>query len=73
MELLIKSIQMDWPVLLPILICSILTIAVAFNRWAFYNDNKRDIVSFIRKLRSELVKNNGFYSKLYKSYIEFEL
>ncbi len=58
MELLIHSIKLDWPVLLPILICSILTIGVALNRWAFYNDNKRDIVSFIRRLRSELVKNN---------------
>jgi len=58
MELLLNSIKMDWPVLLPILICSILTIGVALNRWAFYNDNKRDIVSFIKKLRTELVKNN---------------
>jgi len=58
MELLIKSIQMDWPVLLPILICSILTIGVMLNRWAFYNDNKRDIVSFIRNLRKELAANN---------------
>ena len=58
MELLLKSIQMDWAVLLPIFICSILTVGVALNRWAFYNDNKRDIVSFIRSLRGELVKNN---------------
>ena len=58
MELLIHSIKLDWPVLLPILICSILTVGVALNRWSFYNDNKRDIVSFIRKLRAELVKNN---------------
>lgn len=58
MELLIHSIKLDWPVLLPILICSILTVGVALNRWSFYNDNKRDIVSFIRRLRSELVKNN---------------
>jgi len=58
MELLMNSIKMDWPVLLPILICSILTIAVAFNRFAFYNNNKRDIVSFIRKMRNELVKGN---------------
>ena len=58
MELLIEAIKMDWPVLLPILVCSILTVGVALNRWAFYNDNKRDIVSFIRRLRAELVKNN---------------
>ncbi len=58
MELLLKSIQMDWAVLLPIFICSILTVGVALNRWVFYNDNKRDIVAFIRSLRGELVKNN---------------
>ncbi|MCQ2957407.1 MAG: MotA/TolQ/ExbB proton channel family protein [Candidatus Gastranaerophilales bacterium] len=58
MELIISAIKQDWAVLLPILICSILTLMVMFNRWAFYNDNKRDIVSFIRKLRTELVKNN---------------
>ena len=66
MELLIHSIKLDWPVLLPILICSILTVGVALNRWAFYKDNERDIVSFIRRLRSELVKKkNGYYEELF--------
>ena len=36
MELLLNSIKMDWPVLLPILICSILTVMVAIDRAAFY-------------------------------------
>ena len=58
MELLWKSIQMDWAVLLPIFVCSILTVGVALNRFFFYKDNKRDIVSFIKSLRTELVKNN---------------
>ncbi|MCR4880884.1 MAG: MotA/TolQ/ExbB proton channel family protein [bacterium] len=58
MELLLKSIQMDWAVLLPIFICSILTVGVALNRWAFYNDNKRDIFAFLRNLQGELAKNN---------------
>ncbi len=57
MELLLHSIQMDWPVLLPILLCSILTVAVAINRFSFYNKNKRDVVKFIRALKSELVNN----------------
>lgn len=57
MELLLHSIQMDWPVLLPILLCSILTVAVAINRFSFYNKNKRDVVRFIRSLKSELVNN----------------
>lgn len=58
MDLIIRSAQMDWPVLLPILICSILVIAVAINRWTFYNKNKRDVVMFIPKLQKELARNN---------------
>ncbi len=58
MDLLLHSIQLDWPVLLPILICSILTIAAAINRVSFYNKNKRDVVQFIPKLQKELAKNN---------------
>ncbi len=57
MDLLLHSIQMDWPVLLPILLCSILTVAVAINRFSFYNKNKRDVVKFIRGLKSELASN----------------
>ena len=58
MELLLHSIQLDWPVLLPILICSILTIMVAIDRAAFYNANKRNVIEFIPKLQKELAKNN---------------
>jgi biopolymer transport protein ExbB len=58
MELLIHSIKMDWPVLLPILVCSILVMAVAMNRFSFYNKNKRDVVQFIHRLQRELQKNN---------------
>ena len=58
MDLLLHSIQMDWPVLLPILVCAILTVAVAIDRAAFYNKNKRDVVQFIPKLQKELAKNN---------------
>lgn len=58
MELLLHSIQLDWPVLTPILICSILVVAVAINRYSFYNKNKRDVVQFIPKLQKELAKNN---------------
>ena len=49
---------MDWPVLLPILVCSILVLAAAINRVSFYNKNKRDVVQFIPKLQKELAKNN---------------
>ena len=58
MDLLLHSIQMDWPVLLPILVCSILVLAAAINRVSFYNKNKRYVVQFIPKLQKELAKNN---------------
>ena len=51
MELLIHSVKLDWPVLLPILICSL-------NRFSFYNDNKRDVIQFIRLLQVALSKND---------------
>lgn len=57
MELLLNSIKEDWAVLLPILICSVLTVAVAINRFNFYNKNKRDVVKFIKSLKTELVNN----------------
>ena len=57
MELLLHSIKLDWPVLLPIFLCSILTVAVAINRFCYYNKNKRDVVKFIRALKAELVYN----------------
>src|SRR5574344_2523934 len=58
MDLILNAITQDWPVLLPILICSILVIAVALNRFSFYSRNKRDVVLFIPKLQKELAKNN---------------
>jgi biopolymer transport protein ExbB len=58
MELLLHSIRMDWPVLTPILLCSILVVAVALNRFSFYNKNKRDVVQFIHRLQKELQKEN---------------
>ncbi len=58
MELLLHSIALDWPVLLPILICSILVVAVVINRFKFYKENKRDIVPFLTKLQRELENGN---------------
>ena len=58
MELLLHSIKLDWPVLFPILVCSILVVAVVINRFSFYKRNKRDVVLFIPKLQGELVANN---------------
>lgn len=58
MDLLLQSITNDWAVLLPILICSILVVAVAINRFSFYKRNKREVVMFIPKLQKELARNN---------------
>lgn len=58
MELLLKSMYMDWQVILPILACSVITVAVVIERMFFYSKNKRDIVHFIPKLQKELARNN---------------
>ncbi|MBR2429979.1 MotA/TolQ/ExbB proton channel family protein [bacterium] len=58
MDLLLHSIQLDWPVLLPIFLCSLATVAVAIDRALFYKANKRNIVEFIPRLQKELAKNN---------------
>jgi biopolymer transport protein ExbB len=60
MELLLHSIKLDWPVLLPILICSILVVAVVINRFSFYKKNKRNVVEsrYIQSLQKELAAGN---------------
>lgn len=58
MELLVHSIKLDWPVLVPIFLCSIFTIMVAIDRAAFYNANKRDVFDFIKRFKRELETNN---------------
>ena len=58
MELLLHSIKLDWPVLLPILVCSILTLMVAIDRALFYKANKRNVIQFIPRLQKELASNN---------------
>ena len=58
MELLLESIKMDWPVLLPIFACSILVLGVVISKWSFYNKNKRDITLYMRELNRELSQND---------------
>lgn len=58
MELLLESIKLDWPVLLPIFVCSILVVGVVFNRYSCYKKNKRDVMLFIPRLQKELIANN---------------
>lgn len=58
MELLLFAVREDWAVLLPIVACSILTVAVAIERWFFYKKNRRDVVSFIHRLQRELQRGS---------------
>ena len=58
MELLIFTIQNDWPVLLPILLASIAVVGVSINRWQYYTKNRRDVVQFVHHLQRELQRSN---------------
>jgi biopolymer transport protein ExbB len=58
MDLILFAITQDWLVLLPIVLCSVLTVAVAIERWAFYSRNRRDVVQFIHRLQRELQRGS---------------
>ncbi len=58
MELLLDSIKMDWPVLLPILHVQFWYLGVVINKWSFYRKNQRDITIYMRELNRELSKND---------------
>ena len=58
MDLLWNSIKMDWPVLLPILVCAILVVMVVIQRWSVYSKNRRDIRLLIPRIQKELLANN---------------
>ena len=58
MDLLLHSIQLDWPVLLPILVCALLVVQVVIQRISVYNKNKRDINKLIPRVQKELMVNN---------------
>lgn len=57
-DLLWVTLKQDWLVLLPLFICSLATFAFAFERFAFYSRNRRDIPSFISRLQRELSKGS---------------
>ena len=58
---------MDWPVLLPILICSILVLAAVINRFSFYKKNKQKYLSTGDK--SDKIFDAS-YKKAYKNAIK---
>lgn len=57
MEMITFAIFNDWLVLMPIVLSSILTLAVACERWLFYRRNRRDVVQFINLLDHDLQNN----------------
>ncbi len=57
-SLLWFAISNDWLVLLPILVCSVLTVAVTIERHFFYKKNSRDVVQFIHRLQRELQRGS---------------
>ena len=58
MELIFFAIKHDWPVMVPIVFCSIAVLTVWIERWLFFRGNKRDIEGFIRRLERDLAHNN---------------
>ncbi|MFM7390051.1 MAG: MotA/TolQ/ExbB proton channel family protein [Vampirovibrionales bacterium] len=53
-SLLLYSIQHDWMVLLPIVAASVLVGMVAIERSKYFNENQRDLESFVQRLQREL-------------------
>jgi biopolymer transport protein ExbB len=58
MDLILFAIQNDWAVLLPIVFCSVLTVAVAIERNGFYAKNRRDVVQFVHRMQRELQRDS---------------
>ncbi|MEB3244632.1 MAG: MotA/TolQ/ExbB proton channel family protein [Vampirovibrionales bacterium] len=52
------TIQNDWHVLTPIVLASLGTLYVFFDRLFFYNQNKRDVVQFVTRLQRELQRGS---------------
>lgn len=48
----------DWWIAVPLLLCSVLTIAVVIERWLYINRNKRDVDRFIVRPQRELERSN---------------
>ena len=70
MNLLLESIKMDWPVLLPIFLCSILVVGVVISKWSFYSKNQRDITIYMRELTENFLKMICLQHKTSQSDVE---
>jgi biopolymer transport protein ExbB len=57
-DLILFAIKNDWPVLMPIILCSMLVVAVAIERFRFYRVNRRDVIGFINRLDRDLQRGS---------------
>jgi len=57
-EYFIQFMIHDWFASIPITICSVLTIAVMYDRARFYSQNRCDVTSFIHQLQRDLESQN---------------
>lgn len=48
----------DWFASVPIIVCGIITLAVAIDRAIYYSRNQRDLGSFIRRVQGDLEQGN---------------
>lgn len=56
MEMYRFAIQHDWPVLLPIVLCSILAIGVTLERLWYYKSNSRGVRKFLDQFEKQLLR-----------------
>lgn len=56
MEMYRFAIQHDWPVLLPIVVCSILAIGVTLERIWYFKNNSRGVRKFLDQFEKQLLR-----------------
>lgn len=54
MELLSFAVRNDWAVLLPIVLCSVIAVAVTIERYLYYRGNRVPLPEFVERLQTEL-------------------
>jgi len=54
MEMFVFAIKHDWPVLLPILVCSLMAVSVAVDRMWYYMRNRAGVERFLSDLQNEV-------------------
>ena len=57
-DLLLFTLQNDWPVLLPIVAASVVLVSVSLNRYTYYKAQQKDLATFIPRLQREVMRDN---------------